>query len=52
MTQFTQGLGFDLADAFACDGKRLSDFFECVFAAIFKSKPHPDDYIAVPRFFQ
>ena len=31
--QLPQRLGFDLADAFACDRERLSDSFECVFAA-------------------
>src|SRR5438270_5955515 len=42
MSQFPQRLGFDLADAFARNRKRLPDFFERMLAAVLKPKSHLD----------
>src|SRR5271165_2200369 len=44
MTQFAQGLGFDLADAFARYRERLAYFFERVLAAVFQAEAHLDDF--------
>src|SRR5579859_5479535 len=43
MPQFAQGFGFDLADAFAGDRKRLADLFERVLGAVFQAEAHLDD---------
>src|SRR5690349_16763734 len=40
VAQFAQSLGFNLADAFAGDGKTLAHFFERMLAAVVQSKPH------------
>src|SRR5690348_9741040 len=48
MTQFPQRLGFDLADAFAGNRKRLSDLFEGVLGAVFESEAHLD-YLLLAR---
>ena len=42
MTQFAEGLGFDLANALASDGEVLADLFECVLASILQPEPHLD----------
>src|SRR5258706_10625117 len=42
MPQLAQGLGFDLADAFAGDREALPDFFQRVLAAVFQAEAHFD----------
>ena len=43
MAQFSQGLCFDLADAFAGDGEVLADLFKRVLAAgVAEAKTHLD----------
>src|SRR5262245_30865321 len=42
VTQLPKRLCFDLADTFAGHGKVLSDFFECMFRSILKTKAHLD----------
>src|SRR5580658_4511203 len=49
MAQLAQRFRFDLADAFACDGERLADFFEGVFAAIVQAEAHLDDFFFARR---
>ncbi|MCU1332725.1 MAG: hypothetical protein JWM08_1717, partial [Candidatus Angelobacter sp.] len=44
MAQFAQGLGLDLADAFASDGEGLAHFFQSVLGAVFKAEAHLDDF--------
>ena len=41
--QLAERLGFDLADALAGEGKRLSHFFERVLPAVFQPEAHLDD---------
>src|SRR5688500_7373560 len=43
VTQFAKRLGLNLPNALARDGEMLTDFFECVFAAILQSEAHLDD---------
>jgi len=38
VTQLAEGLGFDLADAFAGDLEALADFFQGVLGAVFEAK--------------
>ena len=45
MTQFAKSLGFDLADALACDGEVLADFFERMFASVLQPETHLDDFL-------
>src|SRR5688572_5927220 len=42
MTQFAQGLRFDLADTFAGDREVLADFFKSVLGAVFETESHLD----------
>src|SRR5580700_1920388 len=42
MPQFAQGLGFDLADAFAGYRETLPDLFQGVLAAVFEAEAHLD----------
>ena len=37
VTQFAEGLGFDLTNTLAGDGEMLPDFFEGMLAAVLKS---------------
>src|SRR6266851_3006338 len=41
--QLAERLGFDLADALAGEGERLSHFFERVLPAVFQPEAHLDD---------
>src|SRR5712664_4816006 len=43
VTQLAERLGFDLADALASEGERLSHFFERVLPAVFQPEAHLDD---------
>src|SRR5207302_7169442 len=43
MTEFAQGLRFNLADALASDVKSLTDFFESARITVLKTKTHADD---------
>src|SRR5713101_669551 len=43
MAQFSQHLGFDLANAFASNREGLAHFLERVIGAVVQSKTHPDD---------
>src|SRR5712664_3285208 len=43
VTQLAERLGFDLADALAGEGERLSHFFERVLPAVFQPEAHLDD---------
>ena len=45
MTELAQRFGFDLPNALASDGERLSDFFERVLGAVFESETHLDDFL-------
>ena len=45
VTQFAQGFGFDLANAFAGDIEVLSDFFQRVFTAVFQSKAQAENFL-------
>ena len=49
MAQLAQGLGFDLADAFAGDLERLANFLQRVLAAISQAKAHLDDFLLARR---
>src|ERR1700722_17394522 len=49
MPQLAQRLGFDLANAFARDRKRLPDFFQSMLAAIFQPEAHLDDFLFARR---
>ena len=42
MAQFAQGLGFNLANALACDGERPSNLLQRVLQAVVQAKAHPD----------
>src|SRR5262249_56948256 len=44
-TELAEGLGFDLADAFAGDVELLADLFERVLALAADSEAHPDDFL-------
>ena len=44
MPQFSQGLGFDLPDTFACNRERLAHFLERVIVSVIQAKAHPDDF--------
>ncbi len=53
MPQFTQRLGFDLADALARNGKVLAHFLERMLAAILEAEAHLDDlFFARAQGFQ
>src|SRR5215468_1600363 len=43
MAQFAQRLSFNLANALACDGKHLADFFEGALITVLKPETHADD---------
>ena len=43
VTQLAESLGFDLADALACDLEALADFFQGVLGAVFETETHLDD---------
>src|SRR5579871_5374166 len=45
MAQFAQGLGFDLANAFAGHTERLANLLERPLRAVLDSKTHPDDLL-------
>src|SRR3989442_15998835 len=49
MPQFPQSLGFDLADAFASDGKVLTDFFQSMFGSVLEAETHLDDALFARR---
>ena len=49
MAQFSQGLGFDLPDAFAGNGEGLTNFLERVIVAVVQAKAHPDDFFLARR---
>jgi len=49
MPQFSQGLGFDLADTFARDRERLPYFLERVIVSVIQAKAHPDDFFLARR---
>jgi len=43
VTQLAEGLGFDLADAFAGDLEALADFFQGVLGSRLRAEAHLDD---------
>src|SRR5260370_31542557 len=43
VAQLAEGLGFDLADAFAGDLEGLADLFELVFGSVLAAETHLDD---------
>src|SRR6516225_11422682 len=43
VAQFAQRLSFNLANALACDGKHLADFFEGALITVLKPETHADD---------
>src|SRR6266849_6089512 len=49
MTQFSQHLGFDLADAFASNREDLPHFFERMIGAVIQAKTHADDSFLARR---
>src|SRR5438876_11085657 len=49
MPQFPQSLGFDLADAFASDGKVLTDFFQSMFGSVLEAETQLDDALFARR---
>ena len=49
MAQLAKRLGFDLADALACDGERLAHFFERVLGAVLQPEAHLDDLFLARR---
>src|SRR5208282_659529 len=49
VTQLAQRLGFNLANALACDLEALAHFFECVLRTIFETEAHLDDALFARR---
>ena len=49
MAQFSQGLGFDLPDAFACNGEGLTHFLERVIVTVIQAKAHSNDFFLARR---
>ena len=43
--QLAKSLRFNLANALAGDGERLPHLFKCVFATVFKTVSHPNDFL-------
>src|SRR5215467_6809200 len=49
VTQLSERLGFDLADALAGDREILADFLEGVFASVADAEPHLDHFLFTRR---
>ena len=45
LSDFFEGFGFDLADAFAGDAEYLADFFERMRHTVFQAKAHLKNFL-------